>query len=337
MDSAKKRCLRTRRPSDSSESEEEKTNDSNEIVQQEDSTHVVEAIRELQKVRKRPPGISLSALSTGKAAPEETIIVSDPFKLKTGGLVEIRKAIRSKKTEEEDDVEARLAKTFATETNKRDEDAEMFVPFHASLIPFTGLSISKKKSLDGKDYDVLHLQNRKSDADVFYSAHSPDAVPNAGADLLRDVPEYLRPVIGQQKEDMLSNQMLCGIPEVDLGVDAKMRNIEATEEAKQTLLKHRFNRGYGMASDGLAPTNVAVNFVQHSRWNSHNATTTFSSGDYTRDLLSIASKANPHKTDIVHQQTTGLDAERERLGAERSTDSLVLQRFKSHMRGRKRR
>ncbi|TGZ75651.1 hypothetical protein CRM22_000275 [Opisthorchis felineus] len=307
MDSAKKRCLRTRRPSDSSESEGEKTNDSNEIVQQEDSTHVVEAIRELQKVRKRPPGISLSALSTGKAAPEETIIVSDPFKLKTGGLVEIRNAIRSKKTEEEDDVEARLAKTFATETNKRDEDAEM--------IKYIEEEIARRKGL----------------------RRTPSPESNAGADLLRDVPEYLRPVIGQQKEDMLSNQMLCGIPEVDLGVDAKMRNIEATEEAKQTLLKHRFNRGYGMASDGLAPTNVAVNFVQHSRWNSHNATTTFSSGDYTRDLLSIASKANPHKTDIVHQQTTGLDAERERLGAERSTDSLVLQRFKSHMRGRKRR
>lgn len=307
MDPAKKRCLRTRRPSDSSESEGEKTNDSNELVQQEDSTHVVEAIRELQKVRKRPPGISLSALSTGKAAPEETIIVSDPFKLKTGGLVEIRNAIMSKKTEEEDDVEARLAKTFATETNKRDEDAEM--------IKYIEEEIARRKGL----------------------RRTPSPESNAGADLLRDVPEYLRPVIGQQKEDMLSNQMLCGIPEVDLGVDAKMRNIEATEEAKQTLLKHRFNRGYGMASDGLAPTNVAVNFVQHSRWNSHNATTTFSSGDYTRDLLNIASKANPHKTDIVHQQTTGLDAERERLGAERSTDSLVLQRFKSHMRGRKRR
>ncbi|KER32701.1 hypothetical protein T265_01374 [Opisthorchis viverrini] len=307
MDPAKKRCLRTRRPSDSSESEGEKTNDSNELVQQEDSTHVVEAIRELQKVRKRPPGISLSALSTGKAAPEETIIVSDPFKLKTGGLVEIRNAIRSKKTEEEDDVEARLAKTFATETNKRDEDAEM--------IKYIEEEIARRKGL----------------------RRTPSPESNAGADLLRDVPEYLRPVIGQQKEDMLSNQMLCGIPEVDLGVDAKMRNIEATEEAKQTLLKHRFNRGYGMASDGLAPTNVAVNFVQHSRWNSHNATTTFSSGDYTRDLLNIASKANPHKTDIVQQQTTGLDAERERLGAERSTDSLVLQRFKSHMRGRKRR
>ncbi|OON13732.1 hepatocellular carcinoma-associated antigen 59 [Opisthorchis viverrini] len=307
MDPAKKRCLRTRRPSDSSESEGEKTNDSNELVQQEDSTHVVEAIRELQKVRKRPPGISLSALSTGKAAPEETIIVSDPFKLKTGGLVEIRNAIMSKKTEEEDDVEARLAKTFATETNKRDEDAEM--------IKYIEEEIARRKGL----------------------RRTPSPESNAGADLLRDVPEYLRPVIGQQKEDMLSNQMLCGIPEVDLGVDAKMRNIEATEEAKQTLLKHRFNRGYGMASDGLAPTNVAVNFVQHSRWNSHNATTTFSSGDYTRDLLNIASKANPHKTDIVQQQTTGLDAERERLGAERSTDSLVLQRFKSHMRGRKRR
>lgn len=84
--------------------------------------------------------------------------------------------------------------------------------------------------------------------------------------MLRDVPEYLRPAIGQQREDMMSNQMLCGIPEVDLGVEAKMKNIEATEEAKQSLLRHRFNRRYGPNADGMAPTNVAVNFVQHSRW-----------------------------------------------------------------------
>lgn len=65
---------------------------------------------------------------------------------------------------------------------------------------------------------------------------------------------------------MLSNQMLCGIPEVDLGVEAKMKNIEATEEAKQTLFRKRLSRKHGYSTDHIAPSSMAVNFVQHSRW-----------------------------------------------------------------------
>ena len=72
--------------------------------------------------------------------------------------------------------------------------------------------------------------------------------------------------MGQQSEDMLSNQMLCGIPEVDLGVESKMRNIEATEEAKQRLLRERLSQRQKKPTDDLAPVNMSVNFVQHSRW-----------------------------------------------------------------------
>lgn len=62
---------------------------------------------------------------------------------------------------------------------------------------------------------------------------------------------------------MLSNQMLSGIPEVDLGIEAKIKNIEATEEAKLKLLWEKQNKKDGPSP--FVPTNMAVNFVQHNR------------------------------------------------------------------------
>ena len=43
----------------------------------------------------------------------------------------------------------------------------------------------------------------------------------------------------KKSEEMLSSQMLCGIPEVDLGIDEKIRNIEATENAKKKAAEER--------------------------------------------------------------------------------------------------
>ena len=36
---------------------------------------------------------------------------------------------------------------------------------------------------------------------------------------LMAVPEYLRKTVAKKSEEMLSNQMLSGIPEVDLGIE----------------------------------------------------------------------------------------------------------------------
>lgn len=44
---------------------------------------------------------------------------------------------------------------------------------------------------------------------------------------------------------------------------AKIKNIEATEEAKQKLLQERLRKKDGPSM--FVPTNMAVNFVQHNR------------------------------------------------------------------------
>ena len=62
---------------------------------------------------------------------------------------------------------------------------------------------------------------------------------------------------------MLSSQMLSGIPEVDLGMEAKIKNIEATEAAKNKILLDRLKKK-DLPSE-FVPTNMAVNFVQHNR------------------------------------------------------------------------
>jgi hypothetical protein len=41
----------------------------------------------------------------------------------------------------------------------------------------------------------------------------------------------------QEREENMRGAMLSGIPEVDLGIDAKIKNIEETERARQEMLK----------------------------------------------------------------------------------------------------
>lgn len=77
------------------------------------------------------------------------------------------------------------------------------------------------------------------------------------------LPDHLRLGSTQRSEEMLSNQMLNGIPEVDLGIEAKIRNIEATEAAKEKLVQARKNKADGPSH--FVPTNMAVNFMQHNR------------------------------------------------------------------------
>lgn len=57
--------------------------------------------------------------------------------------------------------------------------------------------------------------------------------------------------------------MLSGIPEIDLGLEAKIRNIEATEETKQKLLRDSLMKK--VKPSEFVPKNMAVNFVQHNR------------------------------------------------------------------------
>ena len=61
---------------------------------------------------------------------------------------------------------------------------------------------------------------------------------------------------------MISAQMLTGIPEVDLGIDVKIQNIEKTERAKKKLLEESKKKEI----EDLNNLEKANNYVQHDRW-----------------------------------------------------------------------
>jgi len=222
-----------------------KRKDSNEEKEEgnvgEDVVSKLQETKELQKLRLRPHGISAAALAIGKHKVEEEVSVNDPFKASTGGIADM-KGIKSGKganSSVDDAYDTGIGTQFSVETNTRDEDAEMMKYIEEQL--------AKRKGLE-KDEDVQGNKYLTPEEIAFSS-----------------VPEYLRKKSSTQSEEMLSNQMLSGIPEVDLGIEAKIKNIESTEDAKQKLLQERLRKKDGPSM--FVPTNMAVNFVQHNRFN----------------------------------------------------------------------
>lgn len=197
----------------------------------------LEETKELQRLRKRPHGVSVEDLATIKNKPKEQSVDKDPLKLKKGGFVDVK--LLKREISQVEDIE-QIGTSFAVETNRRDEDADM--------VKYVEEELAKRKGMNSQEELV-------------------DDRPKNPEDALYELPENIKVLTSHKKtEDMLSNQMLSGIPEVDLGIDIKIRNIEATEEAKQRLMDERRSRREKGVSD-FVPTNVAVNFVQHNRFN----------------------------------------------------------------------
>merc|ERR1719347_1880057 len=77
---------------------------------------------------------------------------------------------------------------------------------------------------------------------------------------LMSLPQHLTKSTFKKDQQMISAQMLTGIPEVDLGIDVKIQNIEKTERAKKKLLEE--------SKKIVDPNDISKmhNFVQHDRW-----------------------------------------------------------------------
>ncbi|EDV50205.1 telomere length and silencing protein 1 homolog [Drosophila erecta] len=226
---AGRKNLRQRKNSDETETEEQLT---------------LDEIKERQRLRQRPNGVSLVGLALGKKiAPEEELAIKDPFNVKTGGLVNMQQLKSGKMKEADDAYDVGIGTQFSAETNKRDEDEEM--------MKYIEQELQKRKG--GGTEDVP-----EDDGDMNKYLTPEDAA-------LYALPDHLRQSSSHRSEEMLSNQMLNGIPEVDLGIVAKIRNIEATEEAKQKLMQDAKNKKDGPSQ--FVPTNMAVNFMQHNRFN----------------------------------------------------------------------
>uniref|UniRef100_A0A8C5WBL4 Uncharacterized protein n=1 Tax=Microcebus murinus TaxID=30608 RepID=A0A8C5WBL4_MICMU len=179
-------------------------------------------------------GVSAVALLVGEKVQEETMLVDDPFQMKTGGMVDMKKLkeIGKDKISEEEDLH--LGTSFSAETNRRDEDADM------------------------KKYIETELKKRKGSVE-----HEEQKVkPKNAEDCLYELPENIRVSSAKKMEEMLSNQMLSGIPKVDLSIDAKIKNIISTEDAKACLLTEQQNKQKDSETSFMS-TNMAVNYMQN--------------------------------------------------------------------------
>uniref|UniRef100_A0A336LWJ6 CSON006734 protein n=1 Tax=Culicoides sonorensis TaxID=179676 RepID=A0A336LWJ6_CULSO len=228
-----------------------KRNDSDE-EEQEDPTETkakIEEMKDLQKLRQRPNGISLIGLALGKKVTiEEEITTKDAFSIKTGGMVNMQALKTGKMKQVDDAYDTGIGTQFSVETNKRDEDEEMMKYIEEQLAKQKGEKQAQDEA-EGNSKKYL--------------------TPEEAA--LMALPAHLRNTSTQKSEEMLSNQMLNGIPEVDLGIEAKIKNIEATEEAKQKMIQDQRKKKDGPS---FVPVNMAANFATHSdRYNldPHNA------------------------------------------------------------------
>ena len=86
------------------------------------------------------------------------------------------------------------------------------------------------------------------------------------------LPEHLLNTNKNKNEEMLSNQMLNGIPEIDLGYEEKIRNIEATDDAKRKATDLANSKSSKEPS--FVPNNMAVNYVQHHKFSTNDNSNT---------------------------------------------------------------
>lgn len=109
----------------------------------EDEQYILSKLEEtkvLQKLRERPNGVSVVALATGqKTTLEEEITCKDPYKVKSGGMVNMQ-ALKSGKVKQVDDAyDTGIGTQFSAETNKRDEDEEMMKYIEEQLAKRKGI------------------------------------------------------------------------------------------------------------------------------------------------------------------------------------------------------
>lgn len=208
------------------------------------------------------------------------------------------KALKKKPLTDED-MES-IGTAFAAETNRRDEDTEM--------LKYVEVELARRKGRHKSEEEINNKTKTKED-------------------MLFELPENLKVLSKNKKtEDMLSNQMLSGIPEVDLGIEAKIKNIEATEESKQKLIEERRKKKEHVVSD-FVPTNMAVNFMQHNRF-------TIEDNKPVQKKQEDTVKIEPVRVGDVERLQTPLESGNKsgNKADEKATDDFYFEKFRKQMR-----
>ena len=211
--------------------QDDESNDSNEEENEEDQWKTFDEFKEAQKLKAKVRGINV--LDSTSITTQSTPKSKEHVKEEKFGLIDAKKLVN----------ELDLGNTFSAETNRRDEDTDMMKYIEEELA-------KRKGMLKDNIHDDISNSNSNSADDVLFNI----------------LPQHLIKTNVKKSEEMLSNQMLSGIPEVELGIEERIRNIEATEEARMKLLESRRNKS-SSKTETFVPTNIAACFVHHNRFN----------------------------------------------------------------------
>ncbi|KAH8984240.1 hepatocellular carcinoma-associated antigen 59-domain-containing protein [Lactarius akahatsu] len=161
---------------------------------------------------------------------------------------------------------------------------------------------------------------------------SADAVPSGSAqeDLFSNLDQRYKVERKPGEEGSVTNSlsMLTAIPEVDLGMDTRLRNIEETEKAKITL-------SHGRSRDRKQPDDEAHLVATR-------CTLSFTSPSQPKHLLcavyrpSLRAKSDADIIRDARREALGLpptvEEEDRGRGPRMATDEMVMERFKKRMR-----
>ncbi|KAG2218468.1 hypothetical protein INT45_003012 [Circinella minor] len=241
---------------ESDEEEIEQQNQEELTSGSEDISEKIEDLQELRRLKRRHGGIDVEKLSKGdkkkKKKDTEKEKPSDPWKLLTGGLVDKDAVRKGGRPDDEEGTEKKLKlDTFTTQTNALDVDKHMMSYIEEEMRkrrgePSTRTEEKEDESGEQKDGPV----------DIYEELYM--------------LPERLRVQSKQVEEGsvQLSTQMLTAIPEVDLGIDVRLKNIEETERAKRKYMDQRQQEEErrNQAREGTSgerPNRVPANYEKH--------------------------------------------------------------------------
>ncbi|KAF9208944.1 hypothetical protein BGZ49_007032 [Haplosporangium sp. Z 27] len=264
----------------------------------------LDELLELRKIRQRRAGIAATDLlvgdTTGKKKKKDKIVASDPWKLSSGGgLVDLDEL--RKQEEEEGAKSTGILNSFTKQTNALDVDKHMMKYIEDEMKKRRGEAAGSEDNAENNTQD-----NSNGDMDIL-----------DGLGIKRNTPKP-----EQEGNVQLSTTMLTAIPEVDLGMEARLKNIEETERAKRKLFEERtattMNSERFSRPDYVPSDRERTSHHQQNRRNNNNNTNADSgSGSNHRFQNSYGSQNN-----------------NSRGGAGRgmATDDLVMERFKKRMR-----
>ncbi|KAI7852664.1 hepatocellular carcinoma-associated antigen 59-domain-containing protein [Circinella umbellata] len=241
---------------ESDEEEVEQQNQEESTSGTEDISEKIEDLQELRRLKRRHGGIDVEKLLKGdkkkKKKDTEKEKPSDPWKLLTGGLVDKDAVRKGGRPDDEEGTEKKLKlDTFTTQTNALDVDKHMMSYIEEEMRKRRGEPSTRTEEKEDESGE-----QKEGPVDIYEELYM--------------LPERLRVQSKQVEEGsvQLSTQMLTAIPEVDLGIDVRLKNIEETERAKRKYMDQRQQEEErrNQAREGTLgerPNRVPANYEKH--------------------------------------------------------------------------